>query len=107
MFRTQTHESETWREIVDHTCVRPGLDAVGAVYIDIRLRKKPCLKCFAIPTKHGTKKVINEHLDLGLRLVRQGTSSTTKLSHIRLCWCCPINDLSIPLTIQHTKVLIK
>ena len=39
-------------------CVRPGLDKVGAVYIDIQV-KKSRLQCFAIPSMYGKKKVIN------------------------------------------------
>ena len=38
-------------------CVRSGLDAVGAVYIEIR---KSCLRCVAIPFKYDTMTVINE-----------------------------------------------
>ena len=40
-------------------CVRPGLDAVGAVYIyRYSIIKQSCLRCFAIPLKCGRKNVI-------------------------------------------------
>ena len=48
----------SWREIVNN-CVRTGLDVFDAVYTDIQLLKKSCLRYCAILSKYGTKHVIN------------------------------------------------